>query len=390
MKKIAVSIHATEHFDFKIIEELKNVDFIHIDVMDGKFVNPINENLNIFKVIKKNYSIPIIAHFMVKYPLDYIEKIIKFIEFFVFHYESEGDKDTIINTVKRDDKQVGLAINPDTNLSKIIPFLNKIDLVLIMSVHPGWSGQEFIWETVEKVNKLHAYRNNKFLNFQIDVDGGVNLDNAKFINSDILSSASTILKAANPNLVIQSLKLADENKNRNKAIFLDRDGVINVEVGYLSNPDDFEFIEGTIEALKILNQKGFLLIVITNQAGIARGYYNEEILTNIHNKMNSILKENGVILDDVYYCPHHPEFTGSCDCRKPNPGLILKAKDKYDIDLNNSYMVGDTLNDIQTGVKAKCKTVLVLTGYGKEEQKKISPITPDLIFKNLKEFAKNI
>ena len=119
----------------------------------------------------------------------------------------------------------------------------------------------------------------------------------------------------------------------NKAIFLDRDGVINVEVGYLSNPDDFKIIEGSIEALKILNKKEFLLIVITNQAGIARGYYTEEILNTIHNKMKSILKAQNVTLTDIYFCPHHPEFTGYCDCRKPNPGMILKAKKKYNIDL---------------------------------------------------------
>ena len=181
-----------------------------------------------------------------------------------------------------------------------------------------------------------------------------------------------------------------KKQNSNKAIFLDRDGVINVEVGYLSNPDDFEIIQGSIEALKILHKKGFLLIVITNQAGIARGYYTEEILNTIHIKMESILKAHNVTLTDIYFCPHHPEFTGYCDCRKPNPGMILKAKDKYNIDLDTSYMVGDTLNDIQTGIAANFKTVLVLSGYGKEEQKKIGSIKPDMIFKNLYEFAKHI
>lgn len=176
----------------------------------------------------------------------------------------------------------------------------------------------------------------------------------------------------------------------NKAIFLDRDGVINKEVSHLSDPKDFKFIKGSIEALKLLKQKGFLLIIITNQAGIARGLFTEEILKTIHYKMIKILKQNTIKLDDIYYCPHHPEFTGSCDCRKPNPGMILKAQLKYHIDLTNSYMVGDTLNDIQTGRAVRCKTVLVLTGYGKEEQKKINTIVPDMIFKNLKEFAINI
>ena len=181
-----------------------------------------------------------------------------------------------------------------------------------------------------------------------------------------------------------------KKQNSDKAIFLDRDGVINIEVGYLSNPNDFKIIEGTIEALKILNKKDFLLIVVTNQAGIARGYYTEDDLKDVHHKMRYVLKQHEVTLIDIFYCPHHPEFTGSCNCRKPNPGMILEAKKKYNIDIENSYMVGDTLNDIQTGIAAKCKTVLVLTGYGIEEQKKIGSIKPDMIFKNLYEFAKHI
>ncbi len=179
-------------------------------------------------------------------------------------------------------------------------------------------------------------------------------------------------------------------KNKKKAIFLDRDGVINKEISYISNPDDFEFIEGSIEALKILKEKNFLLIVITNQAGIARGYYTEEKLKKIHNKMTRILKQNNIVLDDIFYCPHHPDFTGICDCRKPKPGMIIKAKNKYNIDLQSSFMVGDTLNDIEAGLNAKCKTILVLTGYGAEEEKKIGPIKPDLIFKNLLDFAQNV
>jgi D-glycero-D-manno-heptose 1,7-bisphosphate phosphatase len=175
-----------------------------------------------------------------------------------------------------------------------------------------------------------------------------------------------------------------------KAVFLDRDGVINKEVSYLSNPKNFVFIEGSIEALKILKQKGFFLIVVTNQAGIARGYFTEETLKTIHNKMIKILKQHGIELDDIYYCPHHPDFTGPCDCRKPNPGMIIEAKLKHNINLADSYLVGDTLNDIQTGKAANCKTVLVLTGYGKDEQKNISSVIPDMIFKNLKEFAINI
>ena len=177
---------------------------------------------------------------------------------------------------------------------------------------------------------------------------------------------------------------------KNKAIFLDRDGVINIEVSYLSDPADFKLIEGTIEALRILKQKKYLLIVITNQAGIARGYYTEERLKEIHEKMERILKENNIQLDDIYYCPHHPEFTGPCNCRKPNPGMLLKAQEEHQIDLKNSYMIGDTLNDIKTGINVGCKTALVLTGYGQQEKKNIGEIKPDIISKNLLEFAQDL
>ena len=179
-------------------------------------------------------------------------------------------------------------------------------------------------------------------------------------------------------------------KSKKLAIFLDRDGVINEEVTYLSNPNDFKFIDGSIKALQILKKKGYLLIVITNQSGIARGYFTEMILYKIHDKMMKILKKNNIFLDDIFYCPHHPEFTGACNCRKPNPGMIIQATKKYNIDLENSYMIGDTLNDISTGKNANCKTILVLTGYGKKDQKKLSTIKPDMICTNLLEFAKNI
>ena len=210
MKKVAVSIHATENFNPSIIKDLKGLDYIHVDVMDGKFVDNENQNLDVFRLLKEKYDIPIIAHLMVSKPIDYIEKIIDYIDIFIFHFESEGDKETIIKRVQRHNKKVGIAINPDTNLPKILPYLNKIEIVLIMSVYPGWSGQEFIWETPDKINLLFAYRHQNNMKFLIDVDGGVNPENAKLINADILSSASAILKAKDPNSVIQLFKHSDE------------------------------------------------------------------------------------------------------------------------------------------------------------------------------------
>ncbi len=210
MKKVAVSLHATDNFDPIIFNELKGLDYIHVDVMDGEFVENKQNNLNIFKLLKEHYDIPIISHLMVNNPLVYIDKIIDYIDVFVFHYESKGDKEAIINKIKKHNKKVGIAINPDTNLPKILPYLNKIDIILIMSVYPGWSGQKFIWEIPDKINLLLAYRQKNKLKFKIDVDGGVNPENAKLINADILTSASAILNAEDPNLVIHLLKVSEE------------------------------------------------------------------------------------------------------------------------------------------------------------------------------------
>ena len=210
MKKIAVSIHATNDFTADIIKDLEGLDYIHVDVMDGKFVNNINNNLKVFKSLKETYDIPIIAHLMVINPLDYIEKIIDYVDIFLFHFEINNDKNRIIQVIKEKQKQVGFAINPETHISNIIPYLEKIDLVLIMSVNPGWSGQKFLENTPKKVDDLAEYK--KKFDFLIDVDGGINLTNAKLLtNADIISSSSTILKAQNPNEIIKRLKGSDSS-----------------------------------------------------------------------------------------------------------------------------------------------------------------------------------
>lgn len=209
MKKVAISIHAIENFKPEIIENLTGFDYIHVDIMDGKFVNSKNDNLSIFRILKEISNTPIIVHLMVINPFDYIKKIIDNIDIFLFHFEIDEDINEIIKEVRNYNKQVGIAINPETRISEIIQYLNHIDLVLIMSVHPGWSGQKFLQDTIKKVNNLTEYK--KKYKFIIDVDGGVNLTNAKHLrNADILTSSSTILNSKEPNKIIKLLKESDE------------------------------------------------------------------------------------------------------------------------------------------------------------------------------------
>jgi D-glycero-D-manno-heptose 1,7-bisphosphate phosphatase len=156
--------------------------------------------------------------------------------------------------------------------------------------------------------------------------------------------------------------------NQQKAIFLDRDGTINKYVGFLRSIDDFELIDGVAEAIHTINASGYLCIVVTNQPVIARGEVTVEELNEIHRKMETELGRCGCYIDALYYCPHHPHkgFVGEvaalkmdCDCRKPKPGMLLKAAEDFHIDLANSFMVGDSENDIAAGLAAGCQTVLI-------------------------------
>ena len=207
MKKIAVAVHANLNFNLDPLEGLVGLDYIHIDVADGKFTPAINLDLDLFRTIKEKHNIPIIVHLMVNNPFDYIDKIIDFVHVFTFHYEIKGDKKALINELKNRKKKVGLAIAPDTAITEIIPYLDLVDLVLVMSVYPGRSGQKFIPHSIKKVNQLAILR--KKHDFIVEIDGGINLKNANQLNVDILSSTSTILNAKDPNKVIDLLKYSD-------------------------------------------------------------------------------------------------------------------------------------------------------------------------------------
>lgn len=162
--------------------------------------------------------------------------------------------------------------------------------------------------------------------------------------------------------------------HRQKAVFLDRDGTINKYVGFLRNVDEFELIPGVTEAIRKINNSGYLAIVVTNQPVIARGEVTVPELQLIHNKMETLLGAEGAYLDDIYYCPHHPhkgyegeisELKIDCDCRKPKPGMLLKAAKDFNIDLSDSWMIGDGENDVKAGIAAGCKTALIGEGeYG--------------------------
>lgn len=184
------------------------------------------------------------------------------------------------------------------------------------------------------------------------------------------------------NATVEELKnslIASKNlKNRQRAIFLDRDGTMNVSKGFISNADDLELIPGTIEATKAINKSGALAIVITNQPVIARGECSFEELHNIHNKLKTLLGEKGAFVDDIFYCPHHPDkgFEGEvpelkfdCECRKPKTGMIDEAVKKYNIDLSKSYMVGDSTMDLELARNAGVKSVLVDTGFAGNDGK---------------------
>ena len=178
-----------------------------------------------------------------------------------------------------------------------------------------------------------------------------------------------------------------------RAVFIDRDGTISEEVGYINHLSRFRLFPYSAAALRQLHQDGYLAIVITNQAGVARGYFSEEMVQAIHKRMTEELQAGDAALDAIYYCTHHPSvgqppFRLECDCRKPKPGLLLRAAQDFDIDRENSWMVGDRYSDIELAANAGVKSVLVLSGYGRgewEHQRYNWALQPDLVAEDLLE-----
>lgn len=185
-------------------------------------------------------------------------------------------------------------------------------------------------------------------------------------------------------------------KGKRIAVFLDRDGTINEEVGYLEHSDRLMVLPRVVEAIRLLNENNLLAVLVTNQSGVARGYFPESAVNEVHERLKNILKEEGAHLDGIYYCPHHPdvglpEYRLDCDCRKPRTGMIEKAAKDLDIDISRSYMVGDKIIDVEFAHKAGAKGIMVMTGYGREELKHFShewKVHPDHIADDLYDAVK--
>jgi D-glycero-D-manno-heptose 1,7-bisphosphate phosphatase len=173
----------------------------------------------------------------------------------------------------------------------------------------------------------------------------------------------------------------------NRAVFLDRDGTINIEREFLHRPEEFLFIPGAVQAIRLLKEAGFRVIVVTNQSGIARGYYDEASVNRLHRYIDEELIRFGASIDAYYFCPHHPQYSmddkeKACGCRKPLPGMLLKAAADFYLDLPTSYIIGDKLADVQAGLNAGCRPILVRSGYGAEEAATLPadvPVYDDLL-----------
>lgn len=183
-----------------------------------------------------------------------------------------------------------------------------------------------------------------------------------------------------------------------RAVFIDRDGTISEEVGYINHPSRFRLFDYSSSAIKHLNENDWLAILVTNQAGVARGYFSEEMIKTVHSAMSRDLEDNGAKLDAIYYCAHHPSvgeppYRFDCDCRKPKPGLISRAAEDFDIDLQQSWMVGDRYSDIELARNAGLKSAFVLSGYGRgewEHQRSAWTQQPDLVAESLLEAVNSI
>jgi D-glycero-D-manno-heptose 1,7-bisphosphate phosphatase len=183
----------------------------------------------------------------------------------------------------------------------------------------------------------------------------------------------------------------EDHVSKRRAIFMDRDGTVCEEVGYVNHLSRVRLLPRSAEAIRLANQAGFQTVLVTNQAGVARGYFDEDLVHEVHDHLRHLLAEAGARLDGIYYCPHHPEvgapaYRRACDCRKPKPGMLRRAEEEMGIDLARSYVVGDTVKDLGVARGVGAAAVLVLTGYGRgelEHQSEGWTLKPDHVAEDL-------
>lgn len=176
--------------------------------------------------------------------------------------------------------------------------------------------------------------------------------------------------------------------NMNKAVFIDRDGTLIKDKDYLAKPSEVELIENTIPALEIFEDLDYRIFIITNQSGVARGYFSEKSVKEVNDYLKSLLSEHGISIAKIYYCPHHPDgevekYSYRCNCRKPEPGMLHKAREEFNINLEKSATIGDKKSDVLVGQVTGGKGILVLTGHGEKQKKDLNNRQPDHISNNL-------
>ena len=165
------------------------------------------------------------------------------------------------------------------------------------------------------------------------------------------------------------------------AVFIDRDGTVNEQMGYINHISRFVLLSGTAEALRLLNSHQYLVIIVSNQSGVARGYFPIELVVQVHAYMRGLLEKKGAFIDGIFFCPHYPkgmipEYSIVCDCRKPGTGLIEKARETFDIDMEKSYVIGDRYSDIELALRSGLQGILVTTGYGLGDMEYVFPRLP--------------
>ena len=165
------------------------------------------------------------------------------------------------------------------------------------------------------------------------------------------------------------------------AVFIDRDGTINEQMGYVNHISRFVLLPGTAEGIRLLNRHQYLAIIVSNQSGVARGYFPMELIDRVHAHMKDLLAKEGANIDGIFFCPHYPrgtvpEYSVECDCRKPGTGLVQKACEKFDIDMKNSYVIGDRCSDIELAERSNLQGIMVTTGYGLGDIEYVLPNKP--------------